>query len=107
MVNLKCLLPMKRIEEIIEGEEWHVKDKNDMGFICPMDMNMPISIEQALIYGEVDRFYFVVDPQWKPNSDDNSVAKCEIVSLHSKKVIFDRTDCMLVCFKTWSEHFKF
>ena len=32
-------------------------------FVSPLNMKKPISIETALIYGEVDRFYNVLDPQ--------------------------------------------
>ena len=30
-------------------------------FVSPLNSNKPISIETALIYGEVDRFYNIVE----------------------------------------------
>lgn len=31
-------------------------------FVSPLQSRKPISIETALIYGEPDRFYYVIDP---------------------------------------------
>ena len=47
----------------------------------------------------------MVDPGVKV--DQLEIQKCEIVSLHTKQIQFDKTDCMLLTFKNWTNHFRF
>ena len=48
------------------------KSKDDGNFVSPIHMRIPISIETALIYGEPDRFYYIVDPKKKIDPDDDA-----------------------------------
>ena len=91
-------------------------------FKSPMDKNVPISIETAMIYGEVDRFYHVIDPSKTPESinlstrPDNeeidvkevyNLEKCPIVALHQISIEFDNEPCCMILFRNWTETFKY
>ena len=48
----------------------------------PLNSKKPISIENALIFGESDRFYKIVDPvDDGAANDDDKFNNCEIIGL--------------------------
>lgn len=51
----KLLVPIPRLNEELEN------DKNDQKVDNPVKHRKPLSIETALIYGEQDRFYNIID----------------------------------------------
>ena len=57
VMNKKVLLPIAKIVEDWENNE------QDRAFENPVLQRKPISIETALIFGESDRFYNVIDPE--------------------------------------------
>ena len=81
-MNAKVLLPVKKIEEMTQGDRQNNDDPNSM-FVSALMIGKPISIENALIYGEEDRFYYIVDPNKKIDpEDDSQLQNCEVVGLH-------------------------
>lgn len=49
------LVPIPRLNEDLENEKIELKIDN------PVKQRKPLSIETALIYGEQDRFYNIID----------------------------------------------
>lgn len=62
LMNQKILLPISKIVE--DGEE-------ENSYKNPILERKPISIETALIYGESDRFYSIIDPNKKLNDKED------------------------------------
>lgn len=71
ILTAKVLLPVKKIEEMTSSDRQNNDDTNSM-FVSPLQMGKPISIESALIYGEKDRFYYIVDPNKKIDPEDDT-----------------------------------
>ena len=68
-MSKKILLPLDRVAEGGEAEV----DKNS--FDNPVLQKKPISIETALIFGEHDRFYNVINPD-KFDKDNLELDQC-------------------------------
>ena len=77
-------------------------------FVSPLQMGKPISIETALIYGEKDRFYYIIDPNKKIDpEDDAQLQNCEVVGLHVINMQYDNIDCSMIIFRNWTLSFRF
>lgn len=66
-----------------------------------MQQRKPISIETALIFGEQDRFYNLIDQDFKPNEtpiDENS----EVVGLTVVNIEYDGDPCSMILFRNWT-----
>ena len=48
----------------------------------PLNQKKPISIENALIFGESDRFYKIVDSGDDIQNEDDKINSSEIIGLH-------------------------
>ena len=80
IMNSKVLLPFMSLDEIFHWDKPTVQ--NQTSFINPLKNRKPISIETALIYGEPDRFYYIIDPKKDVNpEDDDELKNCEIIGL--------------------------
>ena len=69
----------------------------------------PISIENALIFGEPDRFYNVINPD-KSNfleNEDRDFPDNEVVGLHCINIHYDNDPCSMILFRNWTHNFKF
>ena len=102
-MSKKVLLP---IEKISENEE---KDPDQLH--NPVLQKKPISIETALIFGEQDRFYNVINPDKldkEHNVDiDNECPTNEVVGLHHINIEYDNDPCSMILFRNWTNNFKF
>ena len=56
ILTQKILLPVPKLSE---GQ----RSESDTNFENPVFLRKPLSIETALIYGEQDRFYNIIDPK--------------------------------------------
>lgn len=109
ILNVKVLLPVKKIEEITQLEEPPTADdERKHTFVSPLQMRRPISIENALIYGEQDRFYYIIDPNKKIDPDDDAqLNRCEVVGLHVINMLYDNIPCSMIIFRNWTLNFRF
>ena len=89
ILSQKTLLPIPRVKE---------KTQPANNFENPILHQKPISIETALIFGEADRFYQVIDTDGKEMG--------AIVGLHVSNITFDEEECSMITFRNWTENFK-
>ena len=96
---------MQRVTEITANEKEVEREK----FSNPIFSKKPVSIEQALIWGEKDRFYSVINPN-VPNDelqeDSNGLSK-EIVGLNVINIDYDNDQCSLILFRNWTHNFRY
>ena len=78
-----------------------------------MIQKKPISIENALIFGESDRFYQIVDHIDDATADQEDqdyelrLQNSEIVGLHVINIQYDNVPCSMIMFRNWTNNFKF
>ena len=73
-----------------------------------LNRKKPISIENALIFGESDRFYKIVNfNNEEANQEDEQMNNCEIVGLHVINIEYDSLPCSMILFRNWTNNFKF
>ena len=107
ILTAKVLLPVKKIEEMNSTDRPNNEETQSM-FVSPIQQGKPISIENALIYGEKDRFYYIIDPNKKIDpEDDGQLHKCEVVGLHVINMQYDNIDCSMIIFRNWTLSFRF
>lgn len=100
IMNQKILMP---IAKLIEPGKDHQN---------PVLQNKPISIETALIWGESDRFYSIVDPEADQSEIQHELEtepeNREVVGLHViNKIQYDNDDCSLILFRNWTHNFRY
>jgi hypothetical protein len=95
----KRLLPYLYMEENMSQD-----DQNKY----KINTTKPISVEEALIFGEVDRFYYVINPD-QINESFESLAKeeMEVVGLNLINIQFEQKDCHLILLKNWTSYFRY
>ena len=76
IMNENVLLPFMSLNEIFNHENNGTTPTQGgpsplTSFINPLKNRKPISIETALIYGEPDRFYYIIDPSKNINPEDD------------------------------------
>ena len=107
ILSAKVLLPVKKIEEFTSTDK-PANDDSMPSFVSPLQMGKPVSIETALIYGEKDRFYYIIDPNKKIDPDDDAqLQNCEVVGLHVINMQYDNIDCSMIIFRNWTLSFRF
>ena len=97
----KILLPLP---QIVENSQ-----KKEQKFSNPILSRRPISIETALIYGESDRFYSVIDEDQEKREifEDYKFEKHEMLGLHVVNINFDNDPCSMIMFRNWTHNFKY
>lgn len=101
ILNKKILLPLPQIVEN--------NNKKEENFENPILSRRPISIETALIFGESDRFYSVIDedPQEREIYEDYKFESHEMLGLHVVNIEFDGDPCSMIMFRNWTHNFKY
>ena len=95
------------ISKVIEPNE----NDNNSNFVNPILQNKPVSIETALIYGETDRFYYIIDPD--ENAEDNSennklnYEDNDVIGLSVVNIEYDNDLCSMILFRNWTHNFKY
>ena len=96
----KILLP---IQKIVETPQDQVNQKS---FHNPILQQKSISIETALIYGEMDRFYKVIDPDIEdPDQIERASQNAQIVGLSVINIQYDNDPCSIILFRNWTHNF--
>jgi hypothetical protein len=68
-----------------------------------------VSIETALIFGETDRFYSVLDSEQQGSDgffDSHKYEEHETLGLHVVNIDYDNEKCSMILFRNWTSHFK-
>lgn len=71
IMDANVLLPFMHLDEIFQHNTQNASRSTSPHFINPLKNRKPISIETALIYGEPDRFYYIIDPNKEINPEDD------------------------------------
>ena len=86
----------------------NVSQVQTAGHTNPVLQGRPISIETALIYGESDRFYNIIDPdQIKSCEEDHDEDVHEVVGLHVINIQYDNDPCSMILFRNWTHNFRY
>ena len=100
----KILLPIQKLDE-------NDADINGKNAANPVLALKPISIESALIFGQTDRFYHIIDNEQNDDffhaASEKELENSEIVSLSVIKIQYDKVPCSMILFRTWTDNFKF
>lgn len=80
-------------------------------FSNPILQKKPLSIETALIYGESDRFYSIIDPDapavTETEEDGQNSENTEVVGLSVINIQYDNDPCSMILFRNWTHNFKY
>ena len=94
------------IEKITEDDKKNPDNHNN-----PVLQKKPISIETALIFGEHDRVYNVINPDLLESQTHIELGdECptnEVVGLHCINIEYDNEPCSMILFRNWTNNFKF
>lgn len=103
IMTKKVLIPIEKIAENVD------KDPEKMN--NPILQKKPISIETALIFGEQDRYYNVINPDKIDESKnielDDEYPSNEVVGIHCINIEYDNDPCSMILFRNWTNNFKF
>lgn len=98
----KLLVPIPRLNEEMDN------DLNEMRLDNPVKQRRPLSIETALIYGEQDRFYNIIDSKKEFTQEDiENIEQNNVVGLNVINVQFDDDPCSMILFRNWTSNFKY
>lgn len=96
------------LDEIFYQENPNSVTAKSPSFINPLKNRKPISVETALIYGEPDRFYYIIDSTKEINpEDDEDLKNCDIVGIQVTNITYDNVECSMIVFKKWTMNFRF
>lgn len=108
IMGANVLLPFMHLDEIFQHDAPNGTGKSSPLFINPIKNRKPISIETSLIYGEPDRFYYIIDPNKEINpEDDEDLKNCEIIGIDVINITYENVECSMIIFKKWTMNFRF
>lgn len=103
IMSRKILLPIHDLDDQNIGST-HGPNMHPLN---PLYQKRPISIENALIFGEKDRFYKIVETGEEGANDDDKLNNCEIVGLEVINIQYENVACSMIIFRNWTNNFKF